>query len=402
MMKKKDATQNQNPSAPQMDMVNRRIGPKSSVAGGLGGITVHSNNMQASQPAADTHKVLEKSAIASSIAAILNVGDGFKCHDENITSLPDNMFMSNDASAAPRRAGGTISGTILPDGLPFVDFSNTKITGMEVSRTLGAFNGVPENVFIYMPAGNTSKAKNVVIGGICDNMELDGSENAQPFRAMKNFKTAQVTLKRTFAEVGSGENKVRATIYLPFAISQEDADALGKFYEYDGINVQNEVDMTSVTTGGLKANKPYIFEAKEGGVTDPMVRVVDVLANPIETDGFKGVFERKNYEDGMYCYAAEAKGEYKVGQFVEMGPGSYVPPFRAYMVGDGAPSYAIAWDGVVDDIPNEGHETAIETVKTVSNVKTQEGWWTINGMRLNAQPKQAGMYVFNGRLVVVQ
>ena len=380
--------------------IDRRIGPKSSVAAGLGGISVQSNAVQSAQGPANTYKSMEVSAMSSAMKSVIDAYSGFSCNDPDITDLPDNMFVKANTSSAPSRRAAVE--TILPEGLTFVDFSNTKITGMEVSRTLGAFNGVPENVFIYMPAGNTSKAKNVVIGGICDNMELDGSENAQPFRAMKNFKTAQVTLKRTFAEVGSGENKVRATIYLPFAISQEDADALGKFYEYDGINVQNEVDMTSVTTGGLKANKPYIFEAKEGGVTDPMVRVVDVLANPIETDGFKGVFERKNYEDGMYCYAAEAKGEYKVGQFVEMGPGSYVPPFRAYMVGDGAPSYAIAWDGVVDDIPNEGHETAIETVKTVSNVKTQEGWWTINGMRLNAQPKQAGMYVFNGRLVVVQ
>ena len=383
--------------APQM--ASHRIGPKSSVAGGLGGISVQSNSVQAAQGPANTYKSMEMSAMASALKSVIDAYSGFSCNDPDITDLPDNMFLKTNTTNAPSRRAAVE--TILPEGLTFVDFSNTKINGMEVSRTSGPFNGVPENVFIYMPAGNTSKAKNVVIGGICDNMELDGSENAQPFKAMKNFKAAQATLKRTFVEVGTGENKVRSTIYLPYAIPQEDADKLGKFYEYVS-NDGTTVDMKMVTKGGLKANKPYIFEAKEGGVTGPMVRIVDVLVNPVETDGFKGTFERKNYEDGMYCYAGEAKGEYKVGQFVEMGPGSYVPPFRAYMMGNGAPSYAIAWDGVVDDIQNEENTTAIETVKTVADKKVAEGWWTISGMRLNAQPKKAGMYVFDGRLVVVK
>ncbi|MBR2113877.1 MAG: hypothetical protein IJ929_04310 [Prevotella sp.] len=379
---------------------NRRIGPKSSVAGGLGGISVQSNYTQPAQGPADTYKSMERSSMATAIQAVSDVHNGFSCNDPDITDLPDDMFLKTNTSSAPSRRGGAVE-TILPEGLTFIDFSNTKITGMEVSRTSGAFNGVPENVFIYMPAGNTTEEKNVVIGDICDVMELDGSTDAKPFKAKKNFQAGEATLKRSFTEAGTGANKVRSTIYLPYAIPQEDADELGTFYEYES-NDGTTVSMKSVTTGGLKANKPYIFEAKEGGVTDPMVNVVDVLAAPVETEGFKGVYERKDYEAGMYCYAGEAKGDYKVGEFVEMGPGSYVPPFRAYMMGDNAPSYAIAWDGVVDNVQNEDIETAIETVKTVTNMKTQEGWWTISGLRLNAQPKKAGIYVFNGRLVVVK
>ena len=382
-------------TAPAM-LAQRRIGPKSSVAGGLGGISVQSNTIQTGSSAAKTHKSMETSSMASAMSAVTDAHNGYCCNDPDITDLPDNMFLKKSTSTAPSRRGSAVE-TILPEGLTFVDFSNTKITGMEVSRTSGAFNGVPENVFIYMPAGNTTKEKNVVIGGICDNLELNGEKNVLPFRAMKNFTASQATLKRTF-EAYNDEKKA-ATIYLPFAIPQDEANKLGKFYEFTGFE-NDEVQMKQVTTGGLKANKPYIFKAKEGGVTDPMVRVVNVLNNPVEAEGFKGVYERKEYEPGMYCYAAEVKGNAAVGQFVEMGPGSYVPPFRAYMIGNGAPSYAIAWDGVVD--LQEEETTAIENVKTVTNVKTQEGWWTISGMRLNAQPKKAGMYVFNGRLVVVK
>jgi len=382
-------------TAPAM-LAQRRIGPKSSVAGGLGGISVQSNTIQTGSSAAKTHKSMETSSMASAMSAVTDAHNGYSCNDPDITDLPDNMFLKKSTSTAPSRRGSAVE-TILPEGLTFVDFSNTKITGMEVSRTSGAFNGVPDNVFIYMPAGNTTKDKNVVIGGICDNLELNGEKNVLPFRAMKSFTASQATLKRTFAAYN--DEKKAATIYLPYAIPQDEANKLGKFYEFTGIE-NDEVQMKQVTTGGLKANKPYIFKAKEGGVTDPMVRVVNVLNNPIETEGFKGVYERKEYEPGMYCYAAEVKGNAAVGQFVEMGPGSYVPPYRAYMMGNGAPVYAIAWDGVVD--LQEEETTAIENVKTVTNVKTQEGWWTISGMRLNAQPKKAGMYVFNGRLVVVK
>ena len=386
--------------APAMK-VDHRIGPKSSVAGALGGVKVSNSSVQSSaaDPAAP-YKAMEKGTMATDLTKLVDPYNGYTCNDLDITDLPDNLCVDNTPAPAinpaPRRGGDT--STILPEGLTYLDFSGTKITGMEVSRTSGPFNGVPENVFIYMPAGNTTKDKNVVIGDICDNVELDGSTSAKPFKALKNFTAGQATLKRTFEEL-NGNN--RATIYLPYNIAQGDANNLGTFYEYAG-NDGTTVSMSKVTTGGLKANMPYIFEAKEGGVIDPMVHGVDIVADPAETQGFKGVYKRKDYEAGMYCYAGEDKGgKYTVGQFVEMGPGSYVPPFRAYMIGSGVPSYAIAWDGVINNIDDE-NTTAVETVKTATNVKTQDGWWTINGMRLNAQPKKAGLYILNGRMVVVK
>lgn len=387
--------------APAMK-AGHRIGPKASVSGALGGLKVTNNNMQSPEPPATTYKAMEVSAVAAGVGAIVNARNGYTCGDPDITDLPDDMFVDNGGGAgAPRRAG--VVKTILPEGLTFVDFSGTKITGMEVNRESGAFRGVPDNVFIYMPAGNSVAAgtKNVVIGSISENVELNGEIDAQPFKAMKDFKAAQVTLKRTFDEAGTGGSKLRATVYLPYDIPQEDANLLGTFYEYES-NDGTIVNMKSVTTSGLKANKPYIFEAKEGGVTDPMVRVVDVKASPADTEGFKGVFERKDYEPGMYCYAGENRGGVTIGQFVEMGPGSYVPPFRAYMIGGGAPSYAIAWDGIVDEFDDVTEVKTIETKKTVASEKTSEGWWTMNGMRLTDKPKKAGLYIFNGKMVVVK
>ena len=117
--------------------------------------------------------------MASAMSAVTDAHNGYSCNDPDITDLPDNMFLKKSTSTAPSRRGSAVE-TILPEGLTFVDFSNTKITGMEVSRTSGAFNGVPDNVFIYMPAGNTTKDKNAQpqqTKGTTDNSKQDGKSS---------------------------------------------------------------------------------------------------------------------------------------------------------------------------------------------------------------------------------
>jgi hypothetical protein len=401
--------------APEMAL--HRIGPKSNIAGQLGGVKVSSSSNVDVKPSAVNHKMMEVSALASSLESFAsNIQKGFVCEDEDITTLPDNLFVDNSVSLASRRAGN-IAGTILPKGVTFVDFSKTKITDMEVNRTSGPFNGVPDNVFIYLPAGNTvaDNTPNVVIGGVCDDMELDGSEDAEPFKVKNDFEAGQVMLKRKFT-LGNDAD-ARATIYLPCDVSWEDANELGTFYKFvkfDGSTV--EMATVEEADGGLKANTPYIFQPKassyifekdedeDGNPIDqyPVVTLTNVKANPEETEGFKGVFERKDYESNMYCYAAEERSGAKIGEFVEMGPGSYVPPFRAYFVGNGsgAPKYSIAWDGVIETA--DENVTAVEAVKTVTEKKVADGWWTLNGVRMNSKPTKAGMYIMNGKLVVVK
>ena len=392
--------QSSSSSAPRH--VRGRIGPKSGVSGGLGNISVSSNSMvsaASSQPASN-YMLLDRMAADAIISSVIP-GEGLLFSDASITDLEDDMFLTGGgASSAPRRAAAPA--LKISSNLPFIDMRGTSIKNMEVSRLSGPFNGVPENVFIYMPAGNTTSEKNVVIGDVCDRMELkaelpgSGANEAKPFKVSKNFTAAQATLMRTFAE---GGDESKATIYLPYAIPQEDANLLGQFFEFDGID-GDVVKMTKVTSGGLKANKPYIFQAKAGGVVNPEVKIVTVQGMPGETEGFKGVYEQTTCGgDNWYGYAAEEVDGATIGQFVKLGSGASIAPFRAYMVADGnAPSYAIRWGGV-----DEG-TTAIEEaeIKTVNERKAVEGWYTLTGARLVSQPTKPGLYIYNGRTVVVK
>lgn len=392
--------QSSSSSAPRH--VRGRIGPKSGVSGGLGNISVSSNSMvsaASSQPASN-YMLLDRMAADAIISSVIP-GEGLAFNDASITDLEDDMFLTGGgASSAPRRAAAPA--LKISSNLPFIDMRGTSIKNMEVSRLSGPFNGVPENVFIYMPAGNTTSEKNVVIGDVCDRMELkaelpgSGENEAKPFKVSKNFTAAQATLMRTFAE---GGDESKATIYLPYAIPQEDANLLGQFFEFDGID-GGVVKMTKVTSGGLKANKPYIFQAKAGGVVNPEVKIVTVQGMPGETEGFKGVYEQTSCGgDNWYGYAAEEVDGATIGQFVKLGTGASIAPFRAYMVADGnAPSYAIRWGGVDEET------TAIEEpeIKTVNERKPVEGWYTLTGARLVSRPTKPGLYIYNGRTVVVK
>lgn len=374
-------------SAAPAIMASRRIGPKSSVAGGLGGISIQSNSIEVPQAPAADYKQLTREDMASKISAITDVKNGYVFNDPSITDLEDDMFLSG-ASGAPRRSGTYA----LDPGLTFIDFSGTGITGMEVSRDKGAFNGVPDNTFIYMPAGNSVAAgtKNVVIGGVCNDMLLNGATtNPYAFKAAKTFTASVATLERAF------DADVFATVCLPYSVSAADAATLGAFYTVTDVN-NTSVTLSDAVSGGLSATMPYVL--KPGA--DVSIFVAKVAAVSTGNPGASklvGVYEQTPYTSGdWYCYAAQASnGASKVGEFVKMKSGAYVPPFRAYLVGTGgAPSLTINWGGDV---------TAISSpVSTVQQAQPREGWWTLNGIRLNTQPQQTGMYVKDGKIVVIK
>ena len=50
----------------------------------------------------------------------------------------------------------------------------------------------------------------------------------------------------------------------------------------------------------------------------------------------------------------------------------------------------------------DGSFTAIESIENMSKVNTAEGWFTTNGVKLNAQPTQKGVYIHNGKKIVVK
>ena len=351
-----------------------RIGPKSTVSGGLGGMSVSQSSISSVPNASSLYRRMTSGDFSQTGRHIVVTAEG-------VTDLNDNAFGFSAATPAPRRA---------PSGpITYIDASNTQITGKSFSRTAGAFQDVPEETFIYLPAGNTAEGKNFVIGGICNDMLLYGNTD-NDFEVAQDFTAAQATFDRQF------EKEVKSTVFLPFAITNP--DDFGTFYQFDSVNeTRDDVNMTSTTN--LQANMPYIFKAAQNAtvLTQNCAQVMTYSPDDMPAlTGFIGTYTRKEFEDGMYCFAGQDEGSILMGQFVKMGVGSYVPPFRAYMVSDSSANVlTITWD---DEVPTD--IKGVEDVQRSTFNAQHDEWYTLDGVRLSAKPTKKGLYIHNGKKVI--
>lgn len=273
--------------------------------------------------------------------------------------------------------------------LTYVDLTNTGIKGITVDRSTDAFQNVPAQAFIYLPAGNKVKAgtKNVIIGSVCEDMEM--ADDAPYFEMAQDFTARNVKQNRNYKDF-VGKN---CTVYLPFAIDAETAASLGTFYElkgYDGTTVS----MESVTE--TKANTPYMFKPKAAD-TKVAAKMVKVEATPaaapvVGSIKFVGTYEQKdivsNTSTQYYCFMADGA---EAGKFVRVITTPVtMNPYRAYMVVEGAAAREL-------DLVIDGVSTGIKNMKvgTDDNV-----YYDLQGRRVLYPTK--GLYIVNGRKVIIK
>lgn len=347
---------------------------------GLKTTTTSVQNAQAPDAAKPTKLLtadaLNEAMVGSPTTGVLH----FDFDDLDLTALPDDVFKD-------------ISSPIM-----YIDLSQTSISNVRVSRSDdGPFKDVSPKTFIYLPAGNNNTAAegepNVVIGAVCDNMQL--AEDDQAFSPAMNFGVVSATLGRDFVADRT------STVYLPFAVDKATADALGEFYTFTGITQAGDAGLERVTTG-LAAKTPYIF--KKSGAGKIAVKNVSVTtdAAPAASE-LVGTFSPKTWTPQLlssyekinkyiYGFAAADQGDnIQAGEFVRVGAGATIKPYRAYLeVAYNAARIAINWGG---------DETT--GIRTLQSVKPQAGWFTIGGARLAGAPSKPGLYIYNGKKTIV-
>ena len=238
-----------------------------------------------------------------------------------------------------------------------------------------------------------------------------------------------------------------ATVILPFSYIC-DGNEGGKFYGFKEV-VYNEglhkwvCTMQEPSTGSLTANTPYLFMPDDAttmtfpnieSMTDGVVTLQTTTANDglyggATTDAawnFHGTYKGKTWtssdSDKDYGFAAHggtaAHGEEVVaGQFVRFTTGAFIKPMRCYLsyVGTEAPAPArgLTRAAATDDLPQSitvrlvsrsGETTAIGTLDTKTGKMTfdSEAWYTLDGVRLSSKPSTKGIYINNGRKIVIK
>ena len=260
---------------------------------------------------------IEVSQVTSTEGATSITISADKVGDVEVTSIADDAFNSIENKSA----------------IKSVNLSATKITGVEVSRSIGVFSGFPEETMIYMPAGNTAAGqKNVIIGGTCSDFEM---KDQSSYNIPKAFTATKATLSRSFT------SEKYCTLCLPYDVPATNLG--GKIYEFSSIE-GTTVKMTE-DTDGLNANKPYIFVPNSSvGSIETSGSISVSMSNTPNTNNtgftFKGVFGHKEFtadelSDGVYGFAADSEHGASVGQFVKASSGAWIEGMRAYLAYNG-------------------------------------------------------------------
>ena len=238
----------------------------------------------------------------------------------------------------------------------------------------------------------------------------------------------------------------------------------GKFYEFAGIEevpfnvwiaVMKEVGeegSNEVTT--MKANTPYLFmpgeDAKYLYFTngDDYYQGFDIFTEGYErgnkqteydgSDGtyswnkwnFKGTYQPRYWSETehseeigkVYGFAGATKevDEQLVvaGDFVRAKAGAKIRPTSCYLMWTGyepnyAPTRRMTRGAAAEDeelpqritvklVSASGEVTSIGEIDTKTGDVTFDGWYTIDGVRLSGKPSKSGLYINNGRKVIIK
>ena len=243
---------------------------------------------------------------------------------------------------------------------------------------------------------------------------LTEADPIAPLTAMSGMQT-KVSFTRSGLTVGK-----YSTICLPFDFT---ASETCTFYKFDGVKkVGNDwVADISATTGGT-ANTPYIFTTDATSVTfsnDAVTAAAsysDATAKTSITDWtFQGTYAQislPNVSEYDYGFAAGSNSDgVNIGDFVHLVSGASAAPFRAYLKYTGSDTNWAKTRGDGDALPSRiivrivganGDATAIGTLVTRTGEISTGDWYSLDGRRLHGKPAKKGLYLNNGRKVVIK
>ena len=252
----------------------------------------------------------------------------------------------------------------------------------------------------------------------------------------ENVTVTSVTYNRTFTE---GKP---STVMLPFSLGEGQTLTGGTLYKFTGVTKNETTGMWEATmteTATLQANTPYLlmpdnelvdgkvtFDLNWGTVTLNTTGGGNCLASDAEGWVFHGTYSKKLWnevETHDYGFAAlsgtsaDGQTDVEAGQFVRLTTGASAKPMRCYLSYVGGPNQARALNrgaaATDEELPSSiivrlvganGQTTAIGTIDTKTGEMTfdSEAWYTLDGVRLSGKPTQKGLYINNGRKIVIK
>lgn len=218
-------------------------------------------------------------------------------------------------------------------------------------------------------------------------------------------KTAAVKYDVTFSDFEMAAERWYS-LTLPFATTVKEVSDVFGYAVVDifdvNSNISNDV-MFRLHMGELPANEPFIvkiYETKNMNTVkfdNKLIENSDDLSLTDKTGNkFIGSYSGINgFEPGKKYFFSTKDGNIK-----RAGSSTYLYPLAAYITTVEVMDGMSAAPRILIEEP-DGSTTAINPI-SVENKQDAEGWYNINGMKLNNAPAQKGVYIKNGKKVIVK
>ncbi|MBR7029980.1 MAG: hypothetical protein IKI06_01910 [Prevotella sp.] len=254
---------------------------------------------------------------------------------------------------------------------------------------------------------------------------LDGSSNAE-VKIESDIKVQSLNLNWSFTA------NQPSTLMLPFDIDVDHATG-ATFYTFTGVALDNKMNvwkatMTEVEAGqgnSIEANTPILVVPNDSKLGFPGIQTLNTKTGGSKqtTQGdwtFKGSYAEKTWTAGEcgndYCFAATdgivtgGVTDVEAGDFEMIAEGGCIHPMRSYLTYTGSGNLlARATSRAPEGLPQrisvilvkaDGTTTEIGTI--TPTVLDKGVWFSLDGMKLNGKPEKKGLFIHNGRKVVVK
>ena len=328
---------------------------------------------------------------------------------------------------------------------------------LEIKNTFVTEDGIPYNSGKLYEIGENHNINGKTlrpVNGVLLTNYGDDKISASFLPAIWNGQTvsipASITVHKVEYERTFSAGKA-STVMLPFSYTCDGSEG-GTFYRFVGVEKENGkwvATMQATGTGAnnagtLTANTPYLFmpnsDFNKLNLTIPNEGVT------LNTTGggncqtadqgshwtFQGTYsyimwttdtedqyysaERAAEIGKVYGFAGVAKPEdnINVGDFVRVASGAQINPMRAYLMWSDTPNSAHAINrgaSEAEELPSritvrlldaDGVLTNVGEIDIVTGEVSFEGWYTLQGVKLDAEPTQPGIYINNGKKVSIK
>ena len=202
---------------------------------------------------------------------------------------------------------------------------------------------------------------------------------------------------------------------LPFATTVKDISAAFGYAvvdKFDGTDTDGNIQF-KLHMGAIEANTPFIVKVYEDqSMSDATVKfnnvtIVDAMDDNKEVAvgdatgvQFVGTYAGRvdGFRSNMYYFSTNAAlNEYYKGNDTNK---TYLRPLGAYFL-DNSADAASANRMIIIEEPN-GNTTKISAITAEGASIEADGWYTVSGVKLEGAPTEKGVYIRNGKKVVLK